>query len=490
MTSLDTQLPPHDIELELSILSACFIGGQEALSEAVDLIDAEYFYNKSHKVIFDAIVDVSNEAESADSVSVASMLKSKGKLGDAGGIVYVSKILDVPPSVDVEYSCKRLEQMFLLRRTIEKCFATIKRCHSGGHQFDDVINFFLESAHSVCDGSKAGDPVAGMKQMAMNASDIYDERYRNKKIVTGVPTGINDLDEILFGLHDGDLTLLAARPGMGKTALALNIAKNAALLGYGTLIESLEMPKEQLFDRLVAAESRIDGKRIRIGNFTKTEFSKVNECIGRLYDLPIYVDDRGGLQLQDLIKTVRRQVKLHPDISLVIIDHIQLVRGNDAHGRNVEVGNTSAALKALAKEIKRPILALSQLNRELERRNNPYKRPKLSDLRDSGSLEQDADNVVFIYRPWVYGDDIDPKDAQTQIQINESDCELIVAKQRNGPTGMAECQFFDSIQLFVGNTKISPDELYQEKIKERDSNGEKDKTAVGIRGLQTGPKIQ
>jgi replicative DNA helicase len=486
MTDLKKQLPPHDTDLEMSIIAACFVGGGEALHEVVDLVEPEYFYATAHKHIFDAILSISHKAESADSVTVAGILKSGGKLDASGGISYLSKILDYPPAVDLEYSCGKLEEKFLLRRTIERCFATIKRCH-GNYDFDDTVNYFLESAHSISEGSKAGDPVADMKQMAMTASDLYEERYKNKRVVTGVPTGIHDLDDILFGLHKGDLTLLAARPAMGKTALALNIAKYAARNDHGVFIASLEMPKEQLFDRMISDESGIDGRKIRIGNFTSSEFKIVNDAIEKVYNLPIYIDDRGGLQMQELVKTIRRQVKMRPNIGLVIIDHIQLVRGNNTHGRNVEVGEISAALKALAKEINRPILALSQLNRELERRNNPHKRPKLSDLRDSGSLEQDADNVVFLYRPWVYGDDIDPSDGESRIEIQESDCELNVAKQRNGPVGTAFCQFFDSIQRFVGRTKVSPDEMYRIKLKERDENA---KETDDFGGLQAGPKIQ
>ena len=475
--------PPHSESLELSLLATCFVGGGEVLHDIVDMIDPEYFYLKKHRLMFEAVVDISNRAESADLVTVVELLKSQGKLDSAGGVSYIADVIDNPISVDVEYSCKKLEEKFLLRKTIERCYATIKRCHGSQDEFDEVLDYFVESAHIVADGSKAGDPVTGMKELAMEASDVYDERLAQKKIVTGVPTGINDLDMLMFGLHPGDLNLLAARPAMGKTALALKIATHAAKLGHGVLIHSLEMPKQQLFDRMIAADAKIDGRKVRIGNFTKKEFRLVNESVGKLYELPIFIDDRGGLQFSEVKKTIRRQAKLHPEIKLVIIDHIQLIRGNTKQGRNIEVGEISMGLKSLAKEIGRPILALSQLNRDLERRNNPYRRPVLADLRDSGSLEQDADNVIFIYRPWVYGDDIDPKDGKTQIEIHETDCELIVAKQRQGPPGMAPCQFYADIQTFVGETKISPDELYQQALKKRESNDEK---GNDIKSLQTG----
>jgi replicative DNA helicase len=468
MTDIANQ-PPHNLDIELSILSTCFIAGGEVLAEIIDLVSAEYFYRKSHKIIFGAILDVSHDAESVDLATVVETLRDSGKLDVVGGAVALSKIIDNPVAVDIPYSCKRLEEKFLLRKAIEKCYSTIKQCHNEHGEFDEIVTRYVEYAHEVSEGSKAGDPVVSLKEISIEASDIYEQRYREKKIVTGVPSGINDLDMKTFGLHAGDLTILAGRPAMGKTAIALNIAKNAAEKGYGSLIMSLEMPKTQLFDRLVAMETGINGMNIRIGNFTKKEFEMVNDATGRLYDLPIFIDDRGGLQFTELVKTVRRTVKSNPEIKLLIIDHLQLLIGNNPSNRNLEVGTFSAGLKTLSKELRIPVLALSQLNRELERRNNPYRRPRLSDLRDSGSLEQDADNVIFIYRPWEYGDNISPVDGQSEVQISETDCELIVAKQRQGTTGTVNCQFYADSQRVIGESIQSPDELYRQQLKKREN---------------------
>ena len=485
------QAAPHDIDIEMSILASCFLGGGEALMEIIDLVEPQYFYQTKNKILFDAIIDVSNDAESADSATVANNLKNKGKLEEAGGVRYIMEILDFPIAIDPVFSCKKLEEKYLLRRTIERCYSTIKRA-SGPNEFDDVVDYFIESAHAISDGSKAGDPVISLKQFSTQAADTYEQRYQEEKIVTGVPTGISDLDMMTFGQHAGDLTLLAGRPGMGKTATALNWAKFAAEKGIGSLIVSLEMPTQQLFDRLVAMDTGINGMNIRIGNFNKTQYQMVNDSCSRLYNLPIYVDDRGGLTFSEIKKTIRRQVKSHPEIKVVYLDHLQLVRGKNQQNRNLEIGEISAGLKALAKELRLPIVALSQLNRELERRSNPYRRPRQSDLRDSGSLEQDADNIIFVYRPWEYGDNISPADGKTEVAITEHDYELIVAKQRQGQTGNVYGQFYTDCQRVVGNTKTSPDEIYRAERKKREKKyakpaREKGKNTDGVQGE---PEVQ
>jgi len=459
---------PHDIDIEMSLLATCFVGGGEVLMEIIDLIEPQYFYMLKNKLLFDAIVDVANEAESADAPTVAENLKSKGKLDEVGGIRYIMDLMDFPLAIDVAFSCKKLEEKYLLRRTIEKCYATIKKAAGTNQDFDETIDYFVESAHTISEGSKAGDPVVSLKQFSMEAADVYEERYRAKKIVTGVPTGISDLDMMTFGQHAGDLTLLAGRPGMGKTATVLNWAKYAAEHGIGSLIISLEMPTQQLFDRLIANDTGINGMNIRIGNFNPEQYQLVNDSCSRLYSLPIFVDDRGGLTFSEIKKTVRRQVKAHPEIKIVYIDHMQLVRGKNSQNRNLEIGEISSGLKALAKELRIPVIALSQLNRSLESRSNPYRRPRLSDLRDSGSLEQDADNVIFLYRPWEYGDNISPKDGKTEVAITETDYEMIVAKQRQGQTGTVKAQFYTNCQRVVGNTTTSPDEIYQAERKKRE----------------------
>jgi replicative DNA helicase len=332
------------------------------------------------------------------------------------------------------------------------------------------MDYYVKSANEVSDRSKSGDKVSDMKRLSIEASDIYEIRYKEQKIITGVPTGIHDLDLQTFGQHPGDLTLIAARPGMGKTATAVNILKNTAENGYGSLFLSLEMPEMQLYDRLVAIDTGINGMNIRIGNFTKKEFGMVQESISKLFELPIYIDDRGGQTFNEIRKTIRRQLKIHPEIAIVVIDHLQLVRGNNPQNRNLEIGEISSGLKSLAKELRIPIIALSQLNRELERRNNPYKRPKLSDLRDSGSLEQDADNVIFLYRPWEYGDNISPVDGVSEVQIEESDYEMIIAKQRQGPVGTVHCNFYPDCQRVSGKTMESPNTIYKKRLEEREND--------------------
>ena len=463
---MENSVQPHDLDLESSVLATCFIAGEDALSEVIDLIEPEYFYKTANKLIFKAILELSFKVESVDLVTVTELLRSQDNI-ESVGITYISQIVDSPIAVDIQYSCKKIEEKFLLRKAIERCYATIKKCHNVQDDFDHVIDYFVGSANEVSEGSKACDPVKDMKSIAMEATEVYDRRYSEENIITGVATGIHDLDMMTYGLHEGDLTLLAGRPGMGKTAAAVNIAKNAAERGDGCLFVSLEMPMQQLFDRLVAIETGIDGGNIRIGNFTKVEFDRVQSAIAKLYELPIYIDDRGGLEWSEVRKTIRRQVKAHPEIKLIIIDHLQLVRGRNQQNRNLEIGEISSGLKALAKQLRLPVIALSQLNRELERRSNPYRRPKQSDLRDSGSLEQDADNIIFIYRPWVYGDNISPQDGKTEVEITENDCELILAKQRQGSVGVVDCKFYADCQKIKGVTIESPNTLYKKRRSEK-----------------------
>jgi len=469
MTKID-HAPPHDIDLEISILSTCLLAGGEGLVEIVDLIEPKYFYKIAHQKIFDAILYVHLEAESADIIALAERLKARKQLEEVGGMIYLSNILDYPIAVDIPYSCGKLEEKFLLRSTIENCYATIKRCH-GTDDFNDIVDYYLQGAHGVSEGSRAGNPVLDMKSMSMSAADEYERRYTENRIVTGVPSGITELDMKTFGFHDGDLTVLAARPGMGKTAAMVNMIKNAADKGFGSLTFSLEMPAQQLYDRAIAIDTGINGMKIRIGNFTKNEFQMVNDSIGNLYKLPMFIDDRGGLTFNEIRKTIRRQIKLNPEIKIIFIDHLQLIvtSGSKNSNRTNDIGDITAGLKTLAKAIRRPIVLLSQLNREVERRNNPYKRPKASDLRDSGTIEQDADNIIFIYRPIVYNDDISPEDGRTQVAITETDCELIINKQRQGSVGTVNVEFHERCQLLKGIEMRDPDEVYRSELKKREN---------------------
>ncbi|NNL42030.1 MAG: replicative DNA helicase [Desulfobacterales bacterium] len=457
------QTLPYDKDNEVGLIASCLVSGREVLSEILDNIKPDYFYFTPHKIIFEAIVDLSRQAEAVDITALVGELKDRERLDQVGGISFISSILDVPPPIDIEFACKRIEEKYLLRRSVEKCYAVIKRCHDGSNSFDETMQYFVDAAHSVSDASRAGDTVVPIKQACMDAIDVYGQRYQNKRLITGVESGLKDLDTLTSGFQPGNEIILAGRPGMGKSALALNIMRNAAIKGDGSIMFSLEMPTQQLIDRFVTMETRIDGKKVRVGDLVKAEFLKINDALDKFYNLPIFIDDRGGLTVSEISRVMRKSIKKHPEIKIAIVDHLQLVRGSNPQNRNLELGNITGAFKALAKELRIPIILLSQLNREVERRNNPFKRPRLSDLRDSGSIEQDADDVIFIYRPWVYGDDKDPKDDRRSITINEADCELITAKQRQGPTGIINCMFFDKIQKFENKTQIGPSELYEGK---------------------------
>ena len=424
------KLPPQAIEVEESILASCLIDNKN-IEQAIDLLLPDDFYRGNHGKIYRAMTRMYRTQIKVDAVTLMQYLRESGELDEIGGAGFISRVLDFPPAMDLDYCIKKVCEKASLRRTIEVCNAVEKRCYTDQGDAEETIDFFQEKANEISLYGGQGT-IFGMRDLVMSAGDRYQDLHENRGKVSGVPTGYRMMDYLLGGLQPG-LNILAARPSMGKTSLAVDISKNAASAGQGSLIFSMEQGEDELIDRIIAGEAMVNLMKFRTGQFGTDDLDKINSAKEKVYQWPIFIDPSGGLSVSEIKRRSRQYIRFNPDIKLIIIDYLQLIIGAKAENRNHEIGIITRGLKALSKELKIPLLLLSQLNRELERRPNPNKRPKLSDLRDSGNIEQDADTVMFIYRPEVYNDEASIK--------FEGQADIDIAKHRNGPTGMFSTRF-------------------------------------------------
>jgi replicative DNA helicase len=431
-------LPPQNIEAEESLISAILIDNNTLL-DVIEILAAEDFYRTAHQKIYAAITDLFDKAEPIDLVTLANRLKEKGQLEEIGSASYLARLVDtVPLAVNAQHYAKIVHDKASLRRLIEKANAIVKRCFEERGNTDEVIDF-AESAIFEISEKKSQQAFYPLSKIILGNIETLEEKQGNRSLVTGVPTGFSRLDNLTSGFQNSDLIILAARPSMGKTALALNIARNAAVdSNIPVAVFSLEMSKEQLSLRMLCSEARIDSSRLRGGFFSMEDWHRLTDAAGILSESPIYIDDSASLTAME-IRAKARRLKMDKNIGLVIIDYLQLMQGRaSAERRDIEISEISRSLKALAKELDLPVLALSQLNRMLEQRTD--KRPRLSDLRESGALEQDADVVAFIYRDDVYNKEED--------NPNKGVAEILLSKQRNGPTGDIHLSFFNSFTRF------------------------------------------
>ncbi len=430
-------VPPQNLEAEESLLSSVLVDNTSLL-EVVDLLTPADFYRTAHQRVFAGMTDLFNRSEPVDLVTLANHLKEKGQLEQVGGAAALARLLDAPPSTNPAHHANIVHDKAVLRRLIEKSNAITKRCFMEQGSADDITDFAEASIFEVTD-KKTRQAFYPLSKLIDGTIDFLEEKQKNKSLVTGVPTGFTLLDNLTSGLQNSDLVILAARPSMGKTALALNIARNAAVdAGVPVAIFSLEMSKEQLSLRMLCAEASIDSSRLRSGFFSMDDWERVTDAAGVLSAAPIFIDDSPSLSAME-VRAKARRLKMDKNIGLIVIDYLQLMTGRaDAERRDLEISEISRGLKALAKEIHLPVLALSQLNRMLEQRND--KRPRLSDLRESGALEQDADVVAFIYRDEVYN--------KEETNPNRGTAEVILAKQRNGPTGDVLLTFLSAYTRF------------------------------------------
>ena len=441
-------LPPQNIEAEESLLSAILVDNT-ALLEVVEILAVQDFYRTAHQKIFAAISDLFNRGEPIDLVTLANGLKEKGHLEGVGGAAYLARLVDtVPMAVNAQHYARIVHDKAVLRRLIEKANAITKRCFQEHGGTDEIIDFAEASIFEITE-KKARQAFYPLSKLIDGNIDFLEEKQKNKSMVTGVPTGFTHLDNLTSGFQNSDLIILAARPSMGKTALALNIARNAAVdAGVPVAIFSLEMSKEQLSLRLLCSEARIDSSRLRSGFFSMEDWDRLTDAAGVLSAAPIFIDDSPSLSAME-VRAKARRMKMDKNIGLIVIDYLQLMQGRaGAERRDLEISEISRSLKALAKEISLPVIALSQLNRMLEQRTD--KRPRLSDLRESGALEQDADVVAFIYRDEVYN--------KEETNPHKGTAEVILAKQRNGPTGEVLLTFLSAYTRFEN---MAPEGLRQ-----------------------------
>ncbi len=435
----DPRLPPQNLEAEQSILGAILLdnGG---INKAMEVLTTEDFYRTAHRRIYQAMLDLSEQGEVIDQITLTERLKTKGELEAVGGAAFLAELVQaVPSAANIKYHCKIVRDKALLRGLIQTSTEVISRGYDGNAQVDDLLNFAEQSVFSLSQG-KLGRAFTWVKHVVDDTIDQINQLSLQNGRVPTVPTGFRDLDDLTGGLQPSDLVVIAGRPSMGKTSLALGIAQHAALHDKKVVgIFSLEMSKEQLVMRMLCSEARVDMHAVRNGKLTALEMQKqVIPSADRLYKAPIYIDDSGALTVQQMRGKARRLKAEQKSLGLLVVDYLQLMQGRtDAESRQQEISDISRSLKALAKELDIPIVALSQLSRAVENRQD--KKPVLADLRESGAIEQDADLVIFIYRDELYNPDTEDKGI----------AQILVRKHRNGPTGDVRLTFLDKYAKFA-----------------------------------------
>ncbi len=436
------KIPPHDIEAEQAVLGS-MLADSEAVNAAVEVLKEEAFYRDDNRVIYQAIINLYNKSEPIDILTLKDELESMNKFEQVGGYEYLASLPDkVPTTANVQKYIKIVEEKSILRNLIRTANEIIELGYNPTEDVEDIMDGAEKKIFDIMQ-SKNQKGYSPIKDVLVESFTKLEELYNRKQHITGVPTGFSELDYKTAGLHGSELILVAARPAMGKTAFALNIATNAALRGNAPVaIFSLEMSKDQLVNRILCSEAMVDSNKVRTGKLEEDDWIKLAGAIGPLSESEIYIDDTPGISVME-IRTKCRKLKKEKKIGLVVIDYLQLVQGSNKRigSREQEISEISRSLKILAKEINVPVIALSQLSRAVEQR--PDHRPMLSDLRESGAIEQDADIVMFLYRDDYYNKESEKKDI----------AEVIIAKQRGGSTGTVELLWMGNYTKFVNLEK-------------------------------------
>ena len=442
-------LPPQNIEAEQAVLGAIFLN-TDALADAMEYIEADDFYKRSHQLLFQAMVDLNNNSEAIDVLTVQNYLSTNNQLDDVGGVAYIAELAtSVPTAANAGYYAKIVEEKSMLRRLISTATNIITQANNN----DEDVPSLLDSAErQIMDVSerKNRSGFREIKDVLNEALNDVDRLSQQSEDITGLPTGYREFDKMTAGLQPDNLIILAARPAVGKTAFALNIAQNVATsTDTSVAIFSLEMSAESLVNRMLCAEGSINANHLRTGQLDEGEWQNLIVAMGALSNTSIFIDDTPGIKMAEIRAKCRRLAKEKGNLGLVVIDYLQLIEGSNKESRQQEVSEISRQLKKLAKELGVPILALSQLSRGVEQRQD--KRPVLSDIRESGSIEQDADIVAFLYRDDYYerGDsksDDDEDDEPLNQDVGE--VELIIEKNRAGARGTVKLLFIKSYNKF------------------------------------------
>lgn len=438
-TALD-RLPPQNIEAEQSVLGAILLEN-EILASVVEMLAPEDFYKDSHKKIFLAMLDLYKKNEPIDLITLTEQLSRREQIEEIGGASYLSHIVNlVPTSANIKYHSKIVKEKSLLRNLIKTTTEIITTSYDESIEINELLDVAETKIFSLSEKTIRGSFVR-IDNVVKDTIELVDKLYNKKELITGLPSGFTDLDMQTTGFHPGDLVVVGARPGMGKTSFCLNIAAYVGIeVKVPVALFSLEMSKELIVLRMICSEAEVDSKSVRSGYHTKEDYRKLVNAAGRLAEAPIFIDDSFNTVLEMRAKS--RRLKAEHGLGLIIVDYLQLMRGEGSYiAREQVISDISRSFKALAKDLKVPIIVISQLNRSCEQRGD-NKRPIIADLRESGAIEQDADTILFLYR----GDYYKAKDAEEGI------AELDIAKQRNGPTGMINLTFLDKFTKFKNYT--------------------------------------
>lgn len=439
------RVPPHSIEAEQSVLGGLMIDNP-AWDQVADLISEDDFYRRDHRLIFRAIFRLSDEGSPYDVVTLSEWLEKHNELDNAGGLSYLGSLAkNTPTAANIKAYANIVRERSVLRQLIRVASEIGDNAHNPeGKSSADLLDIAESKVFEIAEkGARGRSGFTGMKELLVKTVDRIDALYQNPDAFTGLPTGWNDFDEMTSGLQNSDLIIIAGRPSMGKTTFAMNIVENVAIKSKKSVaVFSMEMPSEQLVMRMISSLGRIDQHKIRSGRLEDTDWPRLTSAVNLLSESKIFIDDNPGLTPVE-VRSRARRIKREHGLDLIVLDYLQLMQtSGGSENRATEISEISRSLKGLAKELNIPVIALSQLNRSLEQR--PDKRPVMSDLRESGAIEQDADVITFIYRDEVYNEDSPQKGT----------AEILIRKQRNGPIGMARLTFlgkYTRFENFVSN---------------------------------------
>ncbi len=445
------KLPPQNIEAEQSVLGGILIEN-EAINRVTEILDPEDFYRDAHRKIFSALINLSERDEPADLITLTNELRKIDQLDSIGGASYVASLVDsVPTAANIEYYAKIVKEKAILRKLIQTSTEIITQ---GYEDRGDVEGFLDEAERAIFEISekRVRPSFYSIREIVKQSFTTIERLFQKKELVTGVPSGFKELDRMTAGFQPSDLIIVAGRPSMGKTAFCLNVAQYAAIENkIPVAVFSLEMSKEQLVIRMLCSEAHVEGTRLRTGFLNESDWPKLTIAAGNLSEAPIYIDDTAALSVLEMRAKARR-LKSDHGLGMLIVDYLQLMKGRArVESRQQEISEISRSLKALAKELNIPVIAVSQLSRKTEERTG--NRPQLSDLRESGAIEQDADLILFIYRDEVYN--------KSEDNPNRGKAEVVIGKQRNGPIGKIDLAFLDKFTTFKDLYKGESENIYE-----------------------------
>ncbi len=449
------KLPPQNIEAEQMVLGAVLIEN-DSLNNVMSLLSPEDFYKDIHRRIFAVMIEMFERREAIDLVTLTDSLRGKVALETVGGASYLANLVSlVPTAANIKYHAKIIREKSVLRRLIHASTDIITQCYDDSRTVESIDELLNTAERSIFDiaQKKIGEAFSPLKSIVGHSFKMVEDLYERKEMITGIPTGFVDLDHLTSGLQPSDLVIVAGRPSMGKTAFCLNVAAYAAAEKQKIVaFFSLEMSKEALGLRLLGSEARVDAHRLRTGHLSERDWTPLANAAGRLAEAPIYIDDTAALSVLEM-QAKSRRLKAERGLDLIIVDYLQLMRGRqNESSREQEISNISRSLKMLAKDLKVPVIALSQLNRAVETRPGKEKRPMLADLRESGAIEQDADVILFIYRDEVYNKCECPYEGEC-LCGRRGVAEVIVGKQRNGPIGKVDLTYINKFTRFENTEK-------------------------------------